>query len=90
MHLKIKYPKQIFLLRGNHETKRMTAIYNFLMECLDKYNQQIYSRIVDSFDFLPLCCVINNKYFCTHGGISRKLLSLQQINQIERGIQTPT
>ena len=29
MCLKLKYPNDIFLLRGNHETRDMTATFNF-------------------------------------------------------------
>ena len=33
---KIKYPENVFLLRGNHETLRINAIYGFLTECRSK------------------------------------------------------
>ena len=28
---------------------------------------------MDAFDCLPIACVINEKYFCVHGGITDKL-----------------
>ena len=31
--LKITYPKQIFLMRGNHESRQMTGFFNFRTEC---------------------------------------------------------
>jgi hypothetical protein len=29
MTLKVKYPKRVMMLRGNHETRQMTQIMNF-------------------------------------------------------------
>jgi hypothetical protein len=74
--LKIEYPENIFLLRGNHESRIMTAQYNFKSECCIKYSQDIYNLMMDAFDLLPLACVINKAYFCVHGGISDKLMDV--------------
>jgi serine/threonine-protein phosphatase 2B catalytic subunit len=48
----------------------MTQIMNFYSECLEKYNQDIYFDIMDAFDALPLVCIVNDHYFCVHGGIT--------------------
>ena len=32
MALKVKFPRKIFMLRGNHETRQMTQIMNFYSE----------------------------------------------------------
>ena len=39
MALKINNPKNVILLRGNHESRCMTSLYNFMTETTDKYNQ---------------------------------------------------
>lgn len=35
--LKVKYPDQLTLLRGNHECRNTTAVYGFLDEVTRKY-----------------------------------------------------
>lgn len=35
--LKLNYPKDVVLLRGNHETKAMTEHFTFREEVLSKY-----------------------------------------------------
>ena len=67
---KIKYPNNIHLLRGNHECRTITAAHNFKTECQAKYNSNVYNYIMDLFDCLPLCCIVDDSYFCVHAGIS--------------------
>lgn len=38
MALKICYPQSVFILRGNHETRQMTAHYGFRDEVLSKFD----------------------------------------------------
>ena len=76
MALKINYPKNVFLLRGNHESRCMTNTYNFMKETVTKYNQSVYERFMFAFDALPLACLINKSFFCVHGGISDKMMDV--------------
>lgn len=70
---KLNFPKQVFFLRGNHECRHMTSHMNFRMEVLHKYDQDIYDCIMESFDLMPLACLINNKMLALHGGLSPDL-----------------
>ena len=54
----------------------MTAFFNFRQECLYKYDQEIYDLFMDSFDQMPLCCVVNGKFLAVHGGISPEFRSV--------------
>ncbi len=70
----MNFPKRVYLLRGNHETRKMTTMFSFREECLEKYDEDIYNKINDYiFDALPLVALVNNLFLCVHGGISRTL-----------------
>lgn len=82
--LKVRYPKNIFLLRGNHETRMMTVEFSFKDEVAKKYNMGIYSRFMTIFDYLPLAAVVGQKLFCVHAGISPDLKSIESLKAINR------
>ena len=77
--LKLKYPNNIYLLRGNHETPTMNLYYGFYTETCEKYDEKIYYQFNNVFKYLPMAAVINNSIFCVHGGISPQLHSLSDI-----------
>jgi serine/threonine-protein phosphatase PP1 catalytic subunit len=87
--LKIRYPSDIFLIRGNHETRDMAMDGGFFAECLKKLNDAMWESFCNVFDALPLAAVVNHMYFCVHGGISPKLKTLDQIREIMRPLDCP-
>lgn len=91
--LKIKYPKHIHLIRGNHECSKLNESYGFLDECIERYGKQngksVWNSINKVLHQLPISVLINNKIFCTHGGISPSLHNLKDINSLEKGINIP-
>ena len=42
---------------------------------LSKYDQEVYSVTIDLFKCLPLAAVIDKKYICLHGGLSKEVTS---------------
>jgi serine/threonine-protein phosphatase 2B catalytic subunit len=64
------------MLRGNHECRQLTSFFNFKQECEVKYDEEVYERIMESFDALPLSCLINDKFVALHGGISPEVDSV--------------
>ena len=75
--LSIVYPQYITLLRGNHEFKDVNKNHEFYHDIMGLYNsEELFDSFNSSFDYLALCAVLKNKYFCVHGGISVHLRSL--------------
>lgn len=89
MALKISLPKSVFLLRGNHESRQMTISFNFRQEVLAKYDQEIFDRLMDVFDAMPVSAVINQKFIAFHGGISPEIRTLEDINKFDRFKEPP-
>lgn len=88
--LKILFPKNFFLNRGNHETDNMNKIYGFEDECKYKYSQRIFDMFSQSFESLPLATLINKDYLVMHGGLpSDKTSTLEDINKLDRFSQPP-
>jgi len=87
--IKIKNPKRVRMLRGNHECRQMTAFFNFRDECEHKYDVSIYNAFMDSFDSLPLAATINGKFLAVHGGISPDLHTLKALNSLDRFHEPP-
>ncbi|KEG11408.1 putative serine/threonine protein phosphatase 2B catalytic subunit A2 [Trypanosoma grayi] len=87
---KLNYPKSVFLLRGNHESRLMTNFFDFQEECLRKYDDQVYQAIMEAFDCLPLAAVVNKQFFCVHGGLSPDVSSVNHIQLIHRFREPPS
>jgi predicted phosphodiesterase len=68
--LKVLFPHNLILLRGNHESGLMTDVYGFRQECLLRFLPRVYSSFVDSFLKLPVCAVVNGHILCVHGGFT--------------------
>ena len=89
--LKIKYPENFFLLRGNHESAEITKMYGFYDECKRRTINGVktWKMFVDVFNTLPVAATIADKIFCVHGGLSPDLKDLNQIKKIQRPTDIP-
>lgn len=81
---KLKFPENFFILRGNHECASINRIYGFFDECKRRYNIRLWKAFTDTFNCLPVACIIDDKIFCCHGGLSPELQTMDQIKKISR------
>ena len=86
---KVKFPNQIYLLRGNHETDTMNQLYGFCDECSRRYSPVLYFHFAECFKCLPICALVGTRILCMHGGLSPHLSSLNDIASIERPYDVP-
>ena len=87
--LKIQYPDKIFLLRGNHECEALNKIYGFYDECKRRLSIKCFKKITNLFNMMPISALINENILCMHGGLSKDLQNIEQINKILRPTDIP-
>ncbi|KAJ1688576.1 hypothetical protein LUZ63_019966 [Rhynchospora breviuscula] len=88
--LKIEYPENVHLIRGNHEAADINALFGFRLECIERMGESdgiwAWTRFNQLFNYLPLAAMIEKKIICMHGGIGRSITSVEQIEKLERPI----
>ena len=88
--LKIQFPNQIFMTRGNHESRMITQQYGFYDEILRKYGTSVvWQYFTEVFDTIPLGGLINNKIYCLHGGLSPNNNNIDEIKKYVRFSDIP-
>ncbi|KAJ8768204.1 hypothetical protein K2173_021144 [Erythroxylum novogranatense] len=88
--LKVEYPQNVHLIRGNHEAADINALFGFRIECIERMGERdgiwVWHRINRLFNWLPLAALIEKKIICMHGGIGRSINHVEQIENIQRPI----
>ncbi|KAK8841619.1 hypothetical protein M9Y10_027244 [Tritrichomonas musculus] len=82
--LKLLYPDNVYLLRGNHESPEINQVFGFADECERKLNYSLWHLFNDVFDTLPIGAVVGKQFFCVHGGLSPYLENLNDVKNIVR------
>ncbi|KAK4753736.1 hypothetical protein SAY87_001840 [Trapa incisa] len=88
--LKVEYPQNVHLIRGNHEAADINALFGFRIECIERMGERdgiwTWHRINRLFNWLPLAALIEKKIICMHGGIGRSINHVEQIESLQRPI----
>ncbi|OAY78063.1 Serine/threonine-protein phosphatase BSL, partial [Ananas comosus] len=88
--LKVEYPNNVHLIRGNHEAADINALFGFRIECIERMGERdgiwTWHRINRLFNWLPLAALIEKKIICMHGGIGRSINHIEQIENLQRPI----
>ncbi|KAI3797869.1 hypothetical protein L1987_33133 [Smallanthus sonchifolius] len=88
--LKVEYPQNVHLIRGNHEAADINALFGFRIECIERMGERdgiwVWHRINRLFNWLPLAAIIEKKIICMHGGIGRSINHVEQIENLQRPI----
>jgi serine/threonine-protein phosphatase PP1 catalytic subunit len=77
--LKVRYPKNVCLLRGNHKMTAISQLDGFFRECTLCHNQNLWLKFTAFFKRLPLAAVVGNRMLCLHGGLSPGLPDIRQL-----------
>jgi diadenosine tetraphosphatase ApaH/serine/threonine PP2A family protein phosphatase len=84
---KILYPDRVYLLRGNHEISSINSKYGFLEELVEIYGEEdgklVHSYFNSVFQYMPVAAVLHQKYFCVHGGLSKRLTNVDSLNDLK-------
>uniref|UniRef100_A0A1I7YA75 SER_THR_PHOSPHATASE domain-containing protein n=1 Tax=Steinernema glaseri TaxID=37863 RepID=A0A1I7YA75_9BILA len=87
--LKVKYPYRVHLLRGNLEDVDVLKAQGFISGLTQRNltnDSFVWSALERIIGALPLAAIIDNRYFCVHGGIGPELQKggIERLKKVQR------
>lgn len=91
--LKVRFPHQVILLRGNHESSELNQHFGFQEECVKRFNRgegMLVWRIINRvFHALPVAAVVDERILVVHGGLGPAVRTLDDIAALPRNTTIP-
>ena len=85
--LKALYPKNVYIVRGNHEFPAMFQYHGFSAQVEDMYgNHMVTYAFANAFSFLPFGALVFGKILCVHGGIGKGFTCITQLDDVTRPV----
>lgn len=83
--MKLIWPKQVYIIRGNHEFAFLCGQCGFFSQLSDTYRDgDLFREFITSFSHMPLSALINNSSLCVHAGLSPATSSITQLCEIQK------
>jgi diadenosine tetraphosphatase ApaH/serine/threonine PP2A family protein phosphatase len=88
--LKLEFPSQIWLPRGNHESRQVSSRYGLYNEIILNYGAAgLWMMVNDCFDLLPVGALVDQDVFCVHGGLSPQIPLIEKVSLLDRLVELP-
>ncbi|OHT09867.1 hypothetical protein TRFO_04401 [Tritrichomonas foetus] len=85
--MKVLFPTDIYVIRGNHEFSEVCSNSGFLGDISSTYNSEdVFQSFLESFANMPLAAIINKTTICVHGGLGPSIRDIKDIEQIKKPI----
>lgn len=86
--LKVLYPQNIFIIRGNHEFGEISQRSDFFAELFSIYSNSspLPQAFENAFSYMPLAAIIDNESILIHGGIGPSINDIESITSIQRPV----
>lgn len=84
---KILYPKDVLILRGNHETRIINKQYGLMEQIILRYgnrSKEVYENLNFVFKYTPIAAILNSTAFVVHGGIWKYLANIDKIEDLNK------
>ncbi|EAX95432.1 Ser/Thr protein phosphatase, putative [Trichomonas vaginalis G3] len=83
--LKIMYPNQVYVLRGNHEWQDTQFKECFINSAIEEWRTPDIAKWVNNaFNQMPYAAIIDKYALCIHGGVGPSIQKLDDIQNIKR------